>query len=145
MKISGCCRIHQNKVLVNGKKYFASDNSQHDELSMQLYRFLKTEYPKFYKMDQQSKLAFLAAEILLKNENTLTENQDIALVFANKIFKNSLSLVKYLSKLKIFLNIFRLYKKRFKIQRVRYFIQVNLSDMSCSVALQEQTIKNPFY
>ena len=35
-------------------------------------------------MDHQSELAFLAAEILLKDENTLNENQDIALVFANR-------------------------------------------------------------
>ena len=64
MKITGCCRIHQNEVLVNGKKYFTSDKNQHEELSMQLYRFLKTEYPKFYKMDLLSKMGWLATEIV---------------------------------------------------------------------------------
>ena len=50
------------------------------------YKFLKTDYPKFFKMDNLSKLAFLAADVLLKSENlseffqtkppvwTLTEN-----------------------------------------------------------------------
>ncbi len=85
MKISGCCRIHQNKVLVNGKKYFASDNSQHDELSMQLYRFLKTEYPKFYKMDLLSKMGFLATEIICQTTSAISKfaDDEIALLFAN--------------------------------------------------------------
>ena len=66
MKITGCCRIYQNEVLLNGKKYFTGDNKQPGELSMQLYRFLKKEYPKFYKMDALSKATFLAAHHLLE-------------------------------------------------------------------------------
>jgi hypothetical protein len=41
------------------------------------------EYPKFFKMDNLSKLAFLAAEAILKNNINLEEENNIALVFAN--------------------------------------------------------------
>lgn len=37
------------------------------------YDFLKPEYPKFYKMDQLSKLGFLACEVLLKNRRLSDE------------------------------------------------------------------------
>ncbi len=48
------------------------------------YKSLKTEYPKFFKMDNLSKLAFLVADILLKNENLSEEENNIALIFSNK-------------------------------------------------------------
>lgn len=42
------------------------------------------EYPKFFKMDNLSKLAFLGAEAILKDNINLVNGNDIALVFANK-------------------------------------------------------------
>ena len=48
------------------------------------YKFFKTDYSKFFKMDNLSKLAFLAADVLLKNENLKEEENNIALVFSNK-------------------------------------------------------------
>ena len=42
------------------------------------------EYPKFFKMDNLSKLAFLGAEAILKDNIDLENENDIALVFANK-------------------------------------------------------------
>lgn len=42
------------------------------------------EYPKFFKMDNLSKLAFLAAETVLKNTNLNEANQELAIVFANQ-------------------------------------------------------------
>ena len=48
------------------------------------YKFLQTEYSKFFKMDNLSKLAFLAADVLLKNENLSEEENNIALIFSNK-------------------------------------------------------------
>lgn len=49
-----------------------------------VYKFLKTDYSKFFKMDNLSKLAFLAADVLLKSENLSEEENNIALVFSNK-------------------------------------------------------------
>lgn len=48
------------------------------------YKFLKTDYSKFFKMDNLSKLAFLAADVLLKSENLNEEENNIALIFSNK-------------------------------------------------------------
>jgi uncharacterized protein YqgQ len=48
------------------------------------YKFLKTDYSKFFKMDNLSKLAFLAANVLLKKENLNEEENNIALIFSNK-------------------------------------------------------------
>ena len=49
------------------------------------YKFLKTDYSKFFKMDNLSKLAFLAADVLLKKENLNEEEENnIALIFSNK-------------------------------------------------------------
>ncbi len=42
------------------------------------------EYPKFFKMDNLSKLAFLGAEAILKDTIDLDKENDIAIVFANK-------------------------------------------------------------
>lgn len=76
--------IKNEQVWVNDELYFEDSLGDFGSFSKNLFKSLEIDYPKFYKMDFQSKLAFLAAEILLKDENTLNENQDIALVFANR-------------------------------------------------------------
>lgn len=48
------------------------------------YKHLKIDYPKFFKMDRLSKLAFLAAEVLLGHPITSTENRDMAIVLSNR-------------------------------------------------------------
>ena len=45
---------------------FESDASTAAELLPRLYDFIAPDYPKFYKMDNLSKLGWLATEILLK-------------------------------------------------------------------------------
>lgn len=47
-----------------------------------IYQQMNLEYPKFYKMDRLSKMAFLAVEALLKEE-TISDSENLALVFAN--------------------------------------------------------------
>lgn len=42
------------------------------------------EYPKFFKMDNLSKLAFLGAEAVFKNNINSEDENNIAVVFANK-------------------------------------------------------------
>ena len=45
------------------------------------YKSIGIKYPKFFKMDSLSKLAFLGAELLLADEN---KSSNTALVFSNK-------------------------------------------------------------
>jgi len=50
----------------------------------ELYRSLKIDYPKFFKMDGLSKLGFLASELIFKDdENRFTPNENMAMVFFN--------------------------------------------------------------
>ena len=76
--------IKNEQVWLNEELYFEDSSGDFGLFSKNLFKSFEIDYPKFYKMDSQSKLAFLAAEILLKDENRLNENQDIALIFANR-------------------------------------------------------------
>ena len=82
--IKSFCHIKNQTVSVNGNRVF-NDNSEDFPTFIKIaYKSLKTDYPKFFKMDNLSKLAFLAADILLKRENLNEEENNIALIFSNK-------------------------------------------------------------
>lgn len=51
-----------------------------------LYKHAGINYPKFYKMDNLSKLGFLAAEMILKNPTLILDfkKEDIAIVLYNR-------------------------------------------------------------
>lgn len=66
--LAASCFIHQGKLVVNGNTVFSSHAPVLDFFT-ELYTFSGVNYPKFYKMDAQSQLAFLCAEFLLKNNN----------------------------------------------------------------------------
>ncbi len=48
-----------------------------------LYKQIKCDYPKFYKMDNLCKLAFISAELLLKNVKLIYGSDEIAVVLSN--------------------------------------------------------------
>ncbi len=78
--ISKYCHITNNQVFINGELVF--ENTQTDTTKNYLksiYKSLDIKYPKFFKMDNFSKIAFLGAEFLLKEE----DNKNIAIVFSN--------------------------------------------------------------
>ena len=61
------------------------EDKQNDNLKSFLkstYKNLEIKYSKFFKMDNLSKISFIAAEIILKN--ITLENENIAIVFSNK-------------------------------------------------------------
>ena len=82
--ITGYCIIRDHTVVYNGKIIFQGENKLNDFLD-NAYSFFKINYPKFYKMDNLSKLGFLAAEVLLKERSLTTEYQaeSVALVLSN--------------------------------------------------------------
>lgn len=71
----------------NGTLLFANDE-KYDflELAKHIYKQTNSEYPKFFKMDELCKLAFLTTEVLLKDQilNRNEDGTDIAIVLANK-------------------------------------------------------------
>lgn len=82
--ISNYCVVENNSVTLNGGQQFELKDSSFSEFAKAAYKNFNMEYPKFFKMDNLSKLAFLASEIILKTVVNQEENNNIALVFANQ-------------------------------------------------------------
>jgi hypothetical protein len=82
--ISHYCVIENNKVLINGIEEFNSNEEQFSDFIKSAYKNFNVNYPKFFKMDNLSKLSFLAAEVILSKVVCDTNENDIAVVFANK-------------------------------------------------------------
>ena len=97
--IKSYCSVQNNTIILNNETFIKSEPSSFSDFSKEVYKKTEINYPKFFKMDNLSKLAFLGAELLLKNEISGTEENNIALVFANKSssldtdvkFQNSIS------------------------------------------------------
>ena len=83
--ISAYCRLSAHNVSVNGKIIFNKEEISGVDLPKQVYKNLKIDYPKFYKMDVLSKFAFLGAEILKTNYAGINnyDDDEIALLFSN--------------------------------------------------------------
>ncbi|ELY2009987.1 3-oxoacyl-ACP synthase [Flavobacterium psychrophilum] len=81
--IQSFCTIQNNEIILNGESIFKSDSNLFSDFSKKAYQNFDINYPKFFKMDNLSKLAFLGAELLLKNEIYESKENNIALLFAN--------------------------------------------------------------
>jgi len=83
--IKSFCSIKNNTISLDGSVIFENNSAHFSEFIKSAYKSLDTKYPKFFKMDSLSKLAFLTADVLLKNEKVIPqEENNIALVFSNK-------------------------------------------------------------
>lgn len=66
--ITTYCHIKGNKVFRDGKLLFEDEkDASLKSFLKKIYSELNLKYPKFYKMDEISKLGFLAAEVLMQN------------------------------------------------------------------------------
>lgn len=83
--ISSYCLIREQKVIVNDQLRFYKENFVN--FADFIKSFFKQEgivYPKFYKMDNLSKLGFLSAEMVLGTSVTNNNNQALSgVVLAN--------------------------------------------------------------
>ena len=80
--ISSYCKIENNSLQCNGTTVFELKEVLFPEFIKNAAKAIGLEYPKFFKMDNLSKLAFLGAEAVLKNSSI--EDSEVAIVFANK-------------------------------------------------------------
>jgi hypothetical protein len=83
--ITATCTINNNTVYKNGEQVFSNPGASVNDFFLYLYKELKTEYARFYKMDNLCKLGWLTSEILLK-ESFHKKNYDpeqTGLVFCN--------------------------------------------------------------
>ncbi|WP_419869590.1 3-oxoacyl-ACP synthase [Chryseobacterium sp. CT-SW4] len=75
------CTIENSKISVNDKVIFENPIHTFPEFAKEAYKSMELNYPKFHKMDNLSKLAFLSAEMVLKDQE---DNSKTAIVFANR-------------------------------------------------------------
>jgi len=69
-RIKSYCHIKDNKVYLNGQLLFESEGTLSiKDFLKAVYKHLNIKYTKFYKMDEISKLGFLASEVVLEHTN----------------------------------------------------------------------------
>jgi hypothetical protein len=85
INITSYCHISSERASLNGQIIFEHKGQSLSEFLLQLYRHLETDYPKFHKMDLLCKTAWLATEIIKRNNPRIKHynDQEIALLFAN--------------------------------------------------------------
>ncbi|MBX2965378.1 MAG: hypothetical protein KF845_04470 [Cyclobacteriaceae bacterium] len=82
--ITTYCHIRNKTILLKGETIFSNKQSLLGDFLINAYDFLKPNYPKFYKMDNLSKLGFLAAEVLLRDKTIKDYPTDaVAVVLSN--------------------------------------------------------------
>lgn len=76
--------ISPGKLCIDGEERHVSDTQQFKEFIRDVYKQYSLNYPKFFKMDDLSKLGFIAAELLLSNfDRSMVKDEEIALLFSN--------------------------------------------------------------
>jgi len=83
--ITASCSISKGIVRKNKEVLFKNDTASAGDFLLSVYKHFGIDYPKFYKMDNLSKLGFLASEILLTGNFRRTEYaaDAVGIVFAN--------------------------------------------------------------
>ena len=73
--IQSYCTIRKNKIFLNGALIFDSEASEFSDFAKEAYKKFEINYPRFFKMDALSKLAFLASELArhITGETMLTD------------------------------------------------------------------------
>ena len=83
-RITSSVVLREGAAILDGKVVLEMPGSEVSTFCKELYRTLKTDYSKFFKMDNLCKLAFISAELLLKNHSlTGYQPDEVALVFSN--------------------------------------------------------------
>ena len=81
--ISSSCRISKSQVFKN-EELLLEDKARGIEWLLNAYRYFGFDYPKFYRIDNLSRLGWLAAELLLKDGfQKEYQPEDIGIVLAN--------------------------------------------------------------
>ncbi|HPE77572.1 MAG TPA: hypothetical protein P5210_13820 [Draconibacterium sp.] len=84
MEIINYCSIQKGEIANANGIIYSFEDSKLNSFLKSYYKQKKILYPKFYKMDAQCKLAFIASEVLFENFNREDYNdEEIAMVFSN--------------------------------------------------------------
>ena len=79
------CHIKNNSIFVDGELVYTDRDAEGlRAFAKSAYRYLKPSYNKFFKMDEISKLGFLAAEVLISDIELSSYNEDdISIIISN--------------------------------------------------------------
>ena len=76
------CRIKDKEVHINGELF--CQHMDEDPFLRSVYKHIGLTYPKFFKMDELSRLGFLGAEMtLMRSELEQYKDDEIAVIFSN--------------------------------------------------------------
>ena len=83
--ITASCVISNHLVYKNGKAFFENKDISLSGFLLSAYNHFDLKYPKFYKMDNLSKLGWLAVEILLRDsfKKEKYNPEDVGIVLSN--------------------------------------------------------------
>jgi hypothetical protein len=83
--IRAACVISNHIIYKNGLPVFKDDKADLPDFLMAAYRHFDLQYPKFFKMDNLSKLGWLANEILLQGsfDREKFKAEDVGIVLSN--------------------------------------------------------------
>jgi hypothetical protein len=82
--ITSYCTIVKNVVYKNEVPVFENRDADLPAFLLSVYQHFKLSYPKFYKMDNLSKLGWLASEVLLKNSAIKDyQSEEVGLILSN--------------------------------------------------------------
>ena len=81
MKVVSEIEIRPTSVVLNGQPIAVETTGE--KMLVELYRRYAGDYPKFFKMDTLSRLGFIAAEILLKEQRAKSQ-EPTAIILANR-------------------------------------------------------------
>lgn len=85
-QVTSYIRIRNNKIFYQKDSLLASPKGTFNDLCEQFYRKFEVGYPKFHKMDNLSKLGFIGADILLRNNDLKLKynSYDIGVILSNR-------------------------------------------------------------
>ena len=83
--ITATCIISDHIVYTNGKAVFEPPSAEGQDFLLSVYQHTGVQYPKFYKMDNLSKLGWLACELLLRQgfRSADYRPEEVAVVLSN--------------------------------------------------------------
>lgn len=82
--ISHFCKLDSSSIWIDGELELNAPKTNFTDFSKLAYQRFDLQYPKFFKMDKLSKLAFLSAELILEKVIKKDQENNIALVFSNQ-------------------------------------------------------------
>lgn len=82
--IATYCHIKANAISLDGNILLKNTSGDFASFMKSAYSHFEIDYPKFFKMDRLSKLAFMATDVLLGHPNSSKENRNMAVVLSNR-------------------------------------------------------------